>query len=97
MLLQEPLNQLAKELSYRDATEVVVDSLATEMMARISGFAEEDAYYRNKYNQSFEHFKVEYETGEEDFEKYDDLMAWEFACQGLAHWQKKLEALKHVS
>ena len=30
----------------------------------------------------------------EDFEKYDDLMTWEFAQQGRDYWNKKLERVK---
>ena len=41
-------------------------------------------------------FKKEYESGAEDYEKYDDLMAWEFAQQGKEYWEKKLEELKSV-
>jgi len=40
--------------------------------------------------------KKEYENSEEDFEIYDDLMAWEFAIEGFNYWNKKLEELKSV-
>jgi hypothetical protein len=36
----------------------------------------------------------EYEAGEEDFEKYDDLMEWEFAKEGKEYWQAKLKEKK---
>ncbi len=35
-------------------------------------------------------------SGSKDYEKYDDLMAWEFAVQGRDYWSEKLEELKSV-
>lgn len=50
----------------------------------------------NRYGKNLVEFKEESEAGLEDFEKYDDLMAWEFAQQGKDYWNKKLEELKSV-
>jgi len=52
--------------------------------------------FNDKYGKTLVEFKKEYESGAEDYEKYDDLMAWEFAQQGKEYWEKKLEELKSV-
>jgi len=48
---------------------------------------------KRKYGKAFIEFRKEYESGREDYEKYDDLMAWEFAelgrdylTEGMGKW-----------
>ena len=92
----ETLNNLLKELSIRDVSELVKDYLITEILSKISDFSDEVKHFREKYSMSFVEFNKEYEANEEDFEKYDDLMAWEFAWQGQEYWQGKLKELNSV-
>ena len=94
--IDEKLHRLIQELEFKDIKEVVKDSLITEILYRILKFSEEIERFENKYGKNLLEFKKEYEAGLEDFEKYDDLMAWEFAQQGKDYWNKKLEELKSV-
>ncbi len=88
------LKSLLKELAVRDASQLIRDSVMTEILSRISDFSEEVNHFEKKYNKKFDEFHNDYKTNDEDFKKYDDLMAWEFALQGKQYWEKKLEARK---
>ena len=90
------LNSLLKELAVRDVSQLIKDSLITEILARISDFSSEVRHFEAKYHKRFDQFHKEYEANEEDFKKYDDLMAWEFALQGKQYWEKKFKEAKRV-
>ncbi|MBU4501922.1 MAG: hypothetical protein KKA79_04965 [Nanoarchaeota archaeon] len=94
--IDDRLESLISELAFKDAKEVIKDSLFTEILYRISKFTDEVNWFNDKYGKTLEEFKKEYESKAEDYEKYDDLMAWEFAQQGKEYWEKKLEELKSV-
>ncbi|GFP32848.1 hypothetical protein HKBW3S42_01155 [Candidatus Hakubella thermalkaliphila] len=94
--IDDRLESLISELEFKDAKEVIKDSLFTEILYRISKFTDEVNWFNDKYGKTLEEFKKEYESKAEDYEKYDDLMAWEFAQQGKEYWEKKLEELKSV-
>ena len=81
----EALNDLLKELAIGSVSELIRDSLMTEI-----------SHFEKKYGKSFPEFNTQYEGGEEDFEQYDDLMAWEFAQHGKQYWETKLEEAKSV-
>lgn len=93
LMIDEKLHKLINELEFKDAKEVIKDSLITEILCRISKYSEEVERFEEKYSRNLPKFKKEYESGAEDFEKYDDLMAWEFAQQAKEYWNKKLEEL----
>ena len=94
--IDDRLESLISELEFKDAREIIKDSLLTEILYRISKFNDETMRFIDKYGKTLAEFKKEYESGTEDYEKYDDLMAWEFAQQGKGYWEKKLEELKSV-
>jgi hypothetical protein len=94
--VNDELHNVLQELTVADATEVIKDYVITEILSKISDFSQEAEHFQEKYGQSFREFKTLYETGEEDFEQYDDLMAWEFAQQGKEYWEKRLEGVKNV-
>ncbi len=96
LTINEKLNKMIQELEFKDVKELIRDSLVTGILCRISNFSEEVECFEKKYGKNFTEFNKEYEIGEEEFEKYDDLMAWEFAQQGKEYWEKKLEELKSV-
>ncbi|HLP44613.1 MAG TPA: hypothetical protein VK469_01625, partial [Candidatus Kapabacteria bacterium] len=79
---KEVVKSLMKELAIADASEIIRDSLVTEILCKVSDFSDEVKHFEEKYGKQFDEFNEEYETNEEDFEKYDDLMEWEFAQQG---------------
>ncbi len=94
--LAEPVNNLLKELTITNARDIIKDYIMTEILCKISDFSQESRHFQQKYGQCFQEFKIAYETGAEDFEQYDDLMAWEFAEQGKEYWEKRLEIVKDV-
>ncbi len=96
LTLNEKIDALIRELDFKDVKGLIKDSLVTEILCRISSFAEEIEGFEKKYGTNLEEFKRQYESREEDFEKYDDLMAWEFAQQGKEYWEKKLKELESV-
>ena len=95
-IINDKLNALVQEFDFKDITELVKDYLVTEILYRISNFTEEIEHFERKYGKSLKEFKKEYEKRKENFEKYDNLMAWEFAQQGKEYWEKKLEEVKNV-
>lgn len=92
----EVVKSLMKELAVADASEIIRDSLVTEILCKVSDFSDEVKHFEEKYGKQFAEFNTEYETNEEDFEKYDDLMEWEFAQQGKTYWESKLKEAKSV-
>ena len=90
------LDSLLKELAVRDVSQLIRDSLITEILSRLSDFSAEVKNFEEKYRKSFGEFSKEYEANEEDFKKHDDLMAWEFALQGKQYWEKMLKDAKRV-
>ena len=94
--IDDKLDNLIHELEFKDAKDVLKDSLVTEVLHRISRFSDEMERFEKKYGKAYVEFRQEYESGIEDYEKYDDLMAWEFAVQGRDYWSSKLEELKSV-
>lgn len=94
--IDDRLESLINELEFKDARAVIKDSLLTEILFRISKFNDEAMRFIDKYGKTLTEFKKEYESGTEDYQKYDDLMEWEFAQQGKEYWEKKLGELKSV-
>ncbi len=90
------LESLIRELEFKDVNELVKDSLVTEILYRISNYSDEIEVFEKKYGKVLKEFQKEYESNKEDFEKYDDLMAWEFAEQGREYWEQKLKDIKSV-
>lgn len=93
---KEAVKSLMKELAVADASEIIRDSLLTEILCKVSDFSDEVKHFEEKYGKQFDEFNMEYESNEEDFEKYDDLMEWEFAQQGKIYWESKLKEAKSV-
>lgn len=96
ILVNKKFNLLLKALSINDIDEFIIDSLVTEILYKISDHSEEIKHFETKYGKSFEIFKKEYESGKENFEKYDDFMAWEFSQQGKIYWEAILKNTKNL-
>jgi hypothetical protein len=62
---------------------------------RIQKYEAENMFYERKYKSTFEAFKREVESteNEEDFDRDDDLMDWEFAVTNLSYWREKAREL----
>ncbi|MBI5193537.1 MAG: hypothetical protein HZA08_08875 [Nitrospirae bacterium] len=96
LAIDDRLYNLIKELNFNDVEDLIKDSLITEVLYKISDYSGDVDFFEKKYGKGFNEFKIEYETGEEDFSRYDDLITWEFTQKGKEYWTKKIEELKSV-
>jgi len=97
--IDQRLLNILRELSFQNASELikVKDYMLTELLYRLSNFSAEVQHFEKKYGISYLDFEKSYEQGEEHFERYDDLMSWQFAEEGKKYWSDKVEELKCVS
>jgi len=92
--IDQRLLNILQELSFQNASELVKDYMLTELLYRLSNFAAEVQHFEKKNDISYLDFEKSYEQGEEDFERHDDLMSWQFAEEGKKYWSAKVEELK---
>jgi hypothetical protein len=92
----ENLEQMAKELDFGGVKNLIEDVLATQILARISNFSEEVENFEGKYEKDYDSVNNEFEESEENFQKFDELMAWRFAREGKEYWQNRLKELGDV-
>lgn len=64
--------------------------------ARIYGFSEEVEGSEAKYGKSYQSINNEFIKAEENFKKFDDLVAWRFAQEGKEYWRGRLKELNDV-
>ena len=95
--IDQRLLNILRELSFQNASELVKDYMLTELLYRLSNFSAEVQHFEKKYGLNYLDFEKSYEQGEEDFQRYDDLMGWKFAEEGKKYWSAKVEELKRVS
>ena len=96
ILNEKKINSVIKSLHYSSVNDLLKDNLITEILFKISDFKTQINYFRNKYSLNFSKFKKEYNNNKEDYNKWDDLMAWEFATQAYKHWNEQLNTIKDV-
>ncbi len=94
LVVKEELLGIIRELGFSGVKEVLEEHLVMEIESRISSFEQEVAHFERKYGKPFEEIKREYGDRGENFEIYEDLMAWQFAMEGLGYWKRRLEELK---
>lgn len=87
---------ILQELSFQTPSRLIRDYMLTELLYRLSNFTVETQHFEKKYGTTYLEFEKVYEQGNEDFGKYDDLMAWKFAEEGKNYWSAKIEELKRV-
>lgn len=90
------VKDIIKELNFSGVQEIVKDTIITEVLSRISNFSDEVEHFEKKYKMNFLKFKKIYESGKEDYKKYDDLMNWQFAEEGKNYWGAKLNEVENV-
>jgi len=96
IVINERVKDIVRELEFSGIEDLIKDTVMTEITCRVSNFSDEVDHFEKKYGKQFQSFSTEYEQGEEDFGKYDDLMAWRFAQEGKAYWENKLKELQNV-
>lgn len=92
----ENLEEIAKELDFGGVKGLIKDVLATQILARISDFSEEVEGFEAKYGKDLQTVNNEFEESDENFQEFDDLMAWRFALEGKEYWQSRLKELDDV-
>ena len=92
----ENIEQMAKELDFGGVKGLIKDVLATQILARISGFSEEVEGFEARYGEDYQTINNEFKKANENFKKFDDLMAWQFAQEGKEYWQGRLKELNDV-
>jgi len=76
--------------------EAVKEFVILNLSDKIAKFKSECAFYSNKHCMNFSKFekKIENRTNEENFEEYNDYMAWKFAEEQKECLSKQLEVIK---
>lgn len=90
---------LLKALNYSSTDEAALDMLFLSTRSRCSEFRQEVERFEGKYLMDFEAFraKVEAKENQEDFAQEEDLMAWQFAKEAAAYWEKKVQELERAA
>jgi hypothetical protein len=65
---------------------------------RLAQFREECARFEKKHGMTFERFRrrVEKGRGRESFADEEDLMAWQFAREGVEYWTPRVDELRRA-
>ncbi len=92
----EQLEEIAKELDFGSVKGLITDVMTTRILSHISDFSEEIEGFELKHNKNYETASRESEEMAENFQLFDDLMAWRFAQEGKVYWQNRLKELSHV-
>ncbi len=89
------INNLYEELDI-SPNNILVEYVMSQIYGKIDKYNSENIFFENKYNSSFEKFKLKVErmSEEEDFQLEDDLNDWEFAFDNKNYWELKLSELK---
>ncbi|MBS3764001.1 MAG: hypothetical protein KGZ25_11945 [Planctomycetes bacterium] len=89
-------NEVLSTLHYSSLEDAGREMVYLQAESKVSEYRAEVERFRKKYGASFDKLKrtIEEQTGEEDFELEDDLLAWRFARDSLEYWQTKLKELK---
>jgi hypothetical protein len=96
LAFSDNLEQMANELDFGGVKGLIKDVLATQILARISGFSEEVEGFEAKYGNDYQTINNEFAEADENFKIFDDLMAWRFAREGKEYWLNRLKELDDV-
>ena len=94
MLETETLNDLLKELGYKNIEDAAIKQVELTLLSKISKYKAENDFFRKKYNNEYSTFLKKSEIKEhEDFEIGDDLMDWKFAVEAMNKYEKQYNQL----
>ncbi len=89
----ENLEQVAKEPYFGGVKGLIKDALATQILTLICGFSKDVEGFETRYGKDYPSMNNEFKKTDENFKKFDDLMAWRFALDGKEYWQCRLKEL----
>ncbi len=75
--------------------KIINEYLILNISNKISLYSAECKFYETKYNSNFNDFekKVNNEENKENFEEWDDYLAWTWAFQNFEFYKKNLKEL----
>ncbi len=94
MLEIETLNNLLKELGYKNIEDAAIKQVELTLLSKISKYKAENDFFRKKYKNEYTTFLKKNEIIEhEDFEIEDDLMDWKFAVEAVNKYEQQYHQL----
>ena len=84
-----------KALNY-NIEDAINEFLLLKLSGKIAEFTEDCSFYEKKYKTIFKAFekKINNKSNDENFEEYDDYLAWKFAEESKRYYQNNLDRLK---
>lgn len=73
----------------------VVNMVRLERLARLGAVRDRIRWFEHKYACSFDEFEIIVQTGEEDFERWDDYMEWKAYQRVRDDLQHDITELQH--
>ena len=89
------IQEILKKENLGSLEEVLLNHSLLLVLTKRDEYELECQKFKQKYQMNFETFKMHIgeKKNEEEFEKDDDLMDWEFAEEALLWWKQKIEEL----
>src|SRR5687768_8869286 len=90
--------ELLKALNYSSMEEAALDMVRLSARARYAEFSQEVKGFEQKYGRTLTAMQQvgEEQVNEEDFEREEDLMAWQFAQEAAEYWRRMIEKLEYA-
>ena len=90
-----PLHNILSDLKFESERDALIEYSLIAAMHKRCEFEDECKRFRQKYHLNFEDFEKRVtHAKEENFEQWDDYMAWKFAEKGRKHWYDRINKLK---
>ncbi len=91
----KPIMKIIRDSGIETPERARIDYSLISASSKVSKFKEECRLFEKKYKMSFSDFEKKIENKkEENFEKWDDYLAWKFANDAKNHWFNNLKRLK---
>lgn len=92
--MNEKYASALKSINYK-MEEALDEFLILKFSASIAEYTDECKFFEAKYRVDFKSFedRIQNRVDEEDFEEYDDYMAWKFAEEGRQYYQEQLNEI----
>jgi hypothetical protein len=75
----------------------IIDLLLGKALGRRDFYKSKVKMYESKYGTNYATFKKKSEQGDEDFQKWDDLLLWEGFLLAYREWNRKYRDLKRCT
>jgi len=91
--------EVLESLHYSSLENAGLSMLYLSALSKTSEYKRDEQRFEEKYSLTFEGFSktIDFQNGEESFDKEDDLMAWRYAHEARLYWEKKAQELDQCS